>query len=169
MQSWKDNQGRQWTAYCPINLAIDLKAKGLDLLNPDQLAAVYADPIEFLKLGARMHQAQMEELAISELDMLDLMTGSAEVSEDSTKAIEAALLDFFHRVRGGKAMAAVLHRAAEAAQKTEVAQVAMINGVKGDKAIQQLVAKTTKPLSDKLAELGSLEDPGEASGPPLAS
>lgn len=161
---WTDKEGRVWIATCTVGTAMQLKAAGIDLLNPDQLAAVYADPLDFLKLGAKLHEAQMQEHGLTELDMLELMTSSAEIAEASCGAIEAALNDFFLRVRGGKAMAAVLGRAIEAAAKTEAAQVAMIRSSKADKAIARLVQQATKPLSDKLDQIGSHDNPGEASG-----
>lgn len=161
---WIDAKGVTWVARMTIGLAMELKDQGIDLLNPDQLAKIYADPIQFLKLAAKLHKASLEENGVAEIDLMDLMTETAEVAEKSLQAVEAALVDFFHRVRGGKPLAAVLTRASEAAAKTADAQVAMIQGDKGEKAMQSLIDGALKPLADKLEQLGSPAPTGAASG-----
>lgn len=161
---WTDKEGRVWIATCTVGTAMQLKAAGIDLLNPEQLATVYGDPIEFLKLGAKLHSQQMQEHGISELDMLELMTSSADVAAASTGAIEAALGDFFHRMRGGRAVAAVLGRAIEAAAKTEEAQLSALQGNQGDRAVAGIVKKALAPMNDALERLGSAKGPGAASG-----
>lgn len=162
---WSDSSGRRWIAKCTIGIAMALKDSGIDLMNPDQLAKLYSDPFEFLKLGAKLHDsAQMKDHGISETDLLDLMTETTEIAEASLNAVEAALADFFHRVRGGKPLAAVLQRAAEASVKTAEAQVEMILGEKGTAAIGKLIQDATKPLADKLEQLGSPAPTGKASG-----
>lgn len=165
MQTWKDQEGREWTATCPITLAMDLKAKGLDLLNPDHLAAAYGDPLEFLKLAAKLHLSQMQERGLAEIDMLDIMTSSEQVALDSAAAVEAALKDFFLRIRGGKALAAVLTRSIEAAEKTTAAQVATLGGEKGAKAVAAVVQQGLLHLTKALDQVGSPRESGEVSGP----
>lgn len=165
MLCWKDASGREWIAKCTIGIAMELKQLGIDLMNPDQLAKVYSDPLEFLKLGVKLHRDQMQEAGVSDLDMLDIMTSDLDVSEASLKAVEAALIDFFHRMPGGKALAAVLQRAAEAATRTQEAQVEMLWGDKANAAIDNLINQAIQPLADKLDQLGSPKPNGEASGP----
>jgi hypothetical protein len=160
---WKDAAGREWFAKCTIGIAMELKNLGIDLMNPEQLAKIYSDPLEFLKLGVKLHREQMQEHGVCELDMLDVMTSAVEISEASLKAVEAALIDFFHRMRGGKPLAAVLVRAAEAATRTQDAQVEMLKSAKADTAINALINQAIQPLADKLDQLGSPQPNGEAS------
>lgn len=166
---WTDAHGRQWIARMTIGLAMELKQEGIDLMNPDELAKLYADPIAFLRLAARMHAQCSEQYGIGPVALLDIMTETVLVAQESLQAVEAALVDFFHRVRGGAPLAAVLTRASEAAQRTADAQVAMVNGTQGNKAIDALIDRAVKPLADKLEQLGSREPTGAVSGQPQGS
>jgi hypothetical protein len=160
---WKDASGRDWVARCTIGLAMELKESGIDLMNPRQLAEIYKDPFKFLELGVKLHRVQMQEDGVSDSDMLELMTASAEVAEAAVKAVEEALVDFFHRIHGGKALAAVMRRAVEAATRTEQAQIAMIGGDKAGSAIDRLVSQAIQPLESELDRIGSQQKTGETS------
>ena len=164
--TWIDQQGRKWQPRLTISLAEHLKADGLDLFDPHQLSQVYQHPIEFLRLAAFLHRPESKEAGVDDLAMLDLMTASETIALEAKAAVEAALMDFFRRVPGGNPLAAVLARAIEAATQTEQSQVAMISGVRGDKAIAAVVDRALAPLHgalDKLAESGTPSGPTPAS------
>lgn len=164
--TWIDQKGRKWQPRLTISLAEQLKADGLDLFDPQQLSQVYQHPIEFLRLAAFLHRPASTETGVDDIAMLDLMTASETIAIEAKAAVEAALLDFFRRVPGGKPLAAVLERAIEAATKTEQSQVAMISGVRGDKAIAALVDQALAPLHGALAKL---TESGKPSGDSPAS
>lgn len=162
MTTWKDTAGRMWTAVCPIGTALDLKEKGIDLFDPQQLAKIYSHPIEFLRLITNLHSAEMQERGVSELDMLNLL---AAVGEPAIRAAEAALLDFFRKVHGGAAMAAVLERAIQATRETIAAQAASLIGPKGDAAVRSIVTQGTDPLNKILDDIANrVQRPGGESG-----
>lgn len=158
---WTDHTGRRWQPRLTISLAEQLKADGLDLFDPHRLSEVYQKPIEFLRLAECLHRPQSSEQNLDDLAMLDLMTHSEIIAIEAKAAVEAALLDFFRRVPGGKPLAAVLERAIEAATRTEESQVAMVSGAKGERAITALVERAVTPLREAL---NKLSESGQPSG-----
>jgi hypothetical protein len=164
--SWVDFQGRTWIPRLTLEMAGDLKADGLDLFDANQLSGVYQHPIEFLRLAAFCHRSQSVERGLTDVQMMDLLIETEAIADQAKAAVEAALVDFFRRVPGGKPLAVVLERAAEATTRTERAQVAALTGSRGDQAIAATVGRALAPLNEAL---GRLSESGNPSGPTPAS
>lgn len=160
--TWTDNTGRTWQPKLTISLAEELKADGLDLFDPHQLSQVYQSPIEFLRLAAFLHRPASSEAGVSDADMMDRMTANETIAIHAKAAVEAALLDFFRRVPGGKPLGAVLHRAIEAAARTEQSQEELLYSRQADEAVDALVERALAPLHGALAQLNASGKPSGA-------
>jgi Glu-tRNA(Gln) amidotransferase subunit E-like FAD-binding protein len=118
-QNWTDTTGRQWLARVTIGDAQRIKAElQIDLLDPEQLGGTFADPFRVVELLAAIHRDQITAAGLTAGDFVELATETAEVSNAAAAALEAALADFFRRLRR-PALAAVIERAAEATAATE--------------------------------------------------
>jgi pyridoxine 5'-phosphate synthase PdxJ len=146
---WTDATGRTWSAYIGIGLAEELKAGGLDLLDPSQLSALYQDPFALVKLNAEAHRKQIEAANLTAADFIELSTADERVARASLAALEAALESFFRRLRRG-ALAEVIRKASDAAAETDARQVAMLNTPQAAAAVAAEIARAIQPLEAAL-------------------
>ena len=142
---WKDATGREWFAFVGIGIAEELKTRGVDLLDPKQLAELYKDPFGLIRVNALVHQSQCEELGIAAGDFIELSTETEEVASASVAALEAALADFFRRLKRG-ALATVIQKASESAAALDADQVYTLNGERAAKAMRLERAKALSVL-----------------------
>ena len=126
LSSWNDGSGREWVCKVTVSVAEQLRGEGIDLLNPKVVSQLYSkDPIELVQFAAKLHKSQIEEYGLTVGDFVDLATDSEDVSNAMLGAVEAALCDFFRRMRRG-ALAAVVQRASESAAALDVQQTELV-------------------------------------------
>jgi hypothetical protein len=77
--------------------------------------------------------------------------------------LEAALEDFFRRIRRG-ALAEVIHKASAAAAATDAKQIAILNTERAELAIAAEMDRATKPLEDALELAISGQKSGNSPG-----
>lgn len=102
-----------------IGLADQLRATGVDLLDPDQTQRLMTDPLAVVGLICDMHEPQWTEAGITRGDFAELCTETAAVAQAACDAAVEALADFFTRLRR-PASAAVVREAmahSDAAEK----------------------------------------------------
>ncbi len=160
---WKDATGRGWSAYVGIAIAEALKTQGVDLLDPKQLAGLYKDPFGLVRVNALVHQSQCEEHGLTAGDFLELSTETEEVATASVAALEAALADFFRRLKRG-ALATVIEKASASAAELDADQVVTLNGPRAEKAMRLERAKALALLD---AEIDKVIDGAVAAMPPV--
>lgn len=125
-QLWRDANGREWIARLDIGAAEDLKGRGLDILDPHALGDAIADPIKALEIMAAAHRKQCAERNLEIGDFVEVATETEQVALAAAVALEAALADFFRRLRR-PALAGVVAtatKAAEAATELALAKLA---------------------------------------------
>jgi hypothetical protein len=160
---WKDATGREWSAFVGIAIAETLKTQGVDLLEPKQLAELYKDPFGLVRVNAIVHQSQCEALGLSAGDFLELSTETEEVASASVAALEAALVDFFRRVKRG-ALATVVQKASESAAALDADQILTLNSERAAKAMRLERAAALGELDKAIDEVIERNAPGNASG-----
>ena len=160
--SWTDSSGRQWTPKPTIGLAEQLRAEGMDLFNPETMAQIYADPLRFMRFVAAFYRGQIEEAGITADEFVNSLLETSGTADRAISSTEEAITDFLSKLPGGKAVAAVIARASEAARQTDSAQTQEIRGARGNQAVHRLVTRATAPVVEALDKLGA---PGGPSGP----
>jgi len=152
LSTWKDGAGRDWVCKVTVSVAEALRGEGIDLLDPKAVSQLYSkDPIEFVAFAAKLHKSQIEEQGLTVGDFVDLATDSEEVSNAMLGAVEAALCDFFRRMRRG-ALAAVVQRASESAAALDVQQTQMIESERAGAAMKAEVSRALRPIEQEIAK-----------------
>ncbi len=149
-QRWKDNKGREWIARISIELAEQLKRDGVDLLEPKQVGALFTDPFKVLELLAKIHEAQIEAADINAAVFVELATETEEVANAAAAALEAALTDFFRRLRK-PALATVAEKARVAEERIEAAAMEKANDPRLVEAMEATARRELAKL-DKLID-----------------
>lgn len=133
-------------------MAEALRGDGIDLLDPKAVSALYSkDPIEFVLFAAKLHKSQIAEHGLTVGDFVDLATDTEEVSNAMLGAVEAALCDFFRRMRRG-ALAAVVQRASESAAALDARQVELIESERVGEALAAEVSRAMGPMEQEIAK-----------------
>lgn len=162
---WRDADQREWVCHITIEKAIRIKQeRGVDLLNPESIKTSFTDPLLVAELLADLHAEQWKD-QMTLYEFAELAMKTEEVALSSSAALEAALTDFFRRLRR-PALATVVEKAREATDRVEAAQIELLTGEKTTAAIDRLVADVIEKGS---AEIDRIGNHGIASGKPPES